>query len=285
MRVHVCGVRGSMPATGSEYAEVGGNTSCVAIAHDGAPVSLILDAGTGIRRVAGLLDGAPFRGTLLLGHLHWDHIFGLPFFSAGDRPDATVRVLVPEQGVGAEELLTRVMAPPHFPITPAQLRGRWSFGSITEGVHRIEGFEVLARAIPHKGGRTLGFRVRAPGGTSLAYLSDHAPQDLGPGPSHVGALHEAARALAAGVDVLIHDAQFTRAELPGRSFLGHAAADYAAELAREVGARRVLLFHHDPARTDAQAWALLREVRRRVPGIRIDLATETTVVELGGRRP
>src|ERR1700752_3025738 len=101
MRVAFCGVRGSRPAAGAEFAEVGGNTSCVAVAHDGAPPTLVLDAGTGLHRVTALLEGAPFRGSLLFGHLHWDHTHGLPFFAAGDHPDAIVRVLLPEQGCAA----------------------------------------------------------------------------------------------------------------------------------------------------------------------------------------
>lgn len=83
MRIHFCGVRGSTPATGAAFARYGGDTSCVAIARNGADPTLLLDAGTGLARVDTLLEGRPFRGTILLGHLHWDHTHGLPFFRAG----------------------------------------------------------------------------------------------------------------------------------------------------------------------------------------------------------
>lgn len=141
MRVTFCGVRGSTPAPGPEFVRYGGNTSCVAISRGDADPHLLLDAGTGLARVTRLLDGRPFVGTLLLGHLHWDHTHGLPFFSSGDHPGAVVRLLLPAQAPGtAEELLARAMSPPHFPIAPGGLRGDWSFDAIEEGAHEIEGF-------------------------------------------------------------------------------------------------------------------------------------------------
>ena len=110
------------------------------------------------------------------------------------------------------------MSPPHFPITPDRLRGAWRFDALAEGRHGVEGFDVVARDIPHHGGRTFGLRVSA-GGRSFAYLSDHAPHDLGGGPHGVGEYHAAALELADGVDVLIHDATLTacRAAPRGRS--------------------------------------------------------------------
>ena len=166
-------------------------------------------------------------------------------------PDACTHLLLPAQGVEPIELLARTMSPPHFPIGPHQLRGDWSFGVIDRGAYRFEGFDVLVREIPHKGGKTLGFRV-SDGGRSLAYLSDHAPQDRGAGHHGVGALHDDALDLARDVDVLVHDAQYTADELPQRGSFGHAAYEYSLELAAAAGARRVLLFHHDPSRTDPE---------------------------------
>jgi hypothetical protein len=110
---------------------------------------------------------------------------------------------------------------------------------------------VLALEIPHKGGRTFGYRV-SDGRASMAYLSDHGPSALGPGPDGWGPYHEAALALADGVDLLVHDAQHTAAELPARVSWGHSAVDYPVRLGELAGARSVLLFHHDPGRTDAE---------------------------------
>ena len=268
MLITFCGVRGSTPAPGAPYLRYGGNTSCVAVAHAAgeAPV-LALDAGTGVANLNELLGGAAFAGTILLTHLHWDHCLGLPFFRGGDRDDARVTLLLPEQGDGpgdgrsatgaAERLLAQVMAPPFFPIRPGQLRGRWEFGAIAPGHLKAEGFTVEAREIPHKGGRTLGYRI-SDGRSALAYVTDHCPTSLGPGPDGLGAYHEAAVELARDADLLIHDAQLTAEEVPAEAAWGHAAAEYAVGLAVSAGARRVALTHHKPSRTDDELDALAR---------------------------
>ena len=281
MRLWLCGVRGSTPAVGIEFAGVGGHTSCVAIGHDDGPPRLIIDAGTGLREVSKLLDGEPFQGSILLSHLHWDHTHGLPFFAAGDRPDAVVRVLVPAQGEPARDLVARVLSPPHFPITPDQLRGSWSFEALDVGARRIEGFDVLAREIPHKGGRTFGYRI-SDGHHTVAYLSDHAPQDLGGGALGLGVLHVDALELAHDADVLFHDAQYCASELPTRGAFGHAAYEYGVELARAAHVRGLMLFHHDPARTDAEVEQFLGHARQLAGehALRVDIARQGAIIDL-----
>jgi phosphoribosyl 1,2-cyclic phosphodiesterase len=152
------------------------------------------------------------------------------------------------------EVLSRAMSPPHFPILPSQLRGSWTFAALEAGEHSICGFDVLALDIPHKGGRTFGYRVSL-GGRSVAYLSDHWPISLGPGPFGLGEYHPAVLSLCEGADLILHDAQYTAAELPARADFGHSAVEYAVELARRCGSS-LLLYHHDPSRTDDQLDAL-----------------------------
>jgi phosphoribosyl 1,2-cyclic phosphodiesterase len=291
VRIHLCGVRGSTPAPGAEFVRYGGHTSCVAIAPDdgarddgapdygapddgapdgpfdhGAAPRLILDAGTGLRRVTGLLGGAPFTGTIMLTHLHWDHVHGLPFFAAGDHPGARVTLMLPDQAqdlqgsAGAEQVLARGMSPPHFPITPSGLRGEWSFCSLVPGAFKAEGFTVEAREVPHKGGRTFGYRV-SDGRSAIAYIPDHCPTVLGPGPEGWGEYHPAALDLAADVDLLIHDSFLLPDEVAAEASFGHPAADYAVGLAQRAGARHVLLTHHKPDRTDDALDALAARFR------------------------
>src|SRR5207248_2998926 len=238
---------------------------------------LVLDAGTGLQRLSKSFAGEAFVGTILLGHLHWDHTHGLPFFPPGYHPDAKVTLLLPEQGEDAEELLGRAFSPPHFPIWPRQLGDGWTFDSLKEGEHDLEGFSVLAREIPHKGGRTFGFRI-TDGASSIAYLSDHSPVAYGPGPDGFGPYHEAAVTLASNVDLLFHDSQHTAAEFGAKSFMGHSAVDYAVGLGREAGAGKVMLFHHDPPRTDGELDAIV-ESWRGAP-VPVEAATEGVTITL-----
>ena len=278
MRIYLCGVRGSTPAPGAEFVRYGGHTSCVAIAPDDGPPRLILDAGTGLRLVTGLLGGEPFAGTIILTHLHWDHVHGLPFFAAGDREDARVTLLLPEPegNTTAEDVLAEGMSPPHFPITPRGLRGDWTFGAIAPGTFKADGFTVEAREVPHKGGRTFGYRV-SDGHSSVAYIPDHCPTALGPGPEGWGEYHPDALALAAGADLLIHDAFLRPEEVPALGSFGHPAADYAVSLARRAGAGRILLAHHKPDRTDDELDALAARFRADP---RVAVAAEGQVIDL-----
>jgi len=279
VRLLFCGVRGSTPAPGPDFVRVGGHTSCVALAHDDEAFTLLLDAGTGIRRVTDHLAGRAFNGTLLLTHLHWDHVQGLPFFAAGDREGSEVRVFLPEQ-VGPDgrtrepaDVLALAMSPPHFPIGPDGLRGEWRFEALKPGSYEIEGFEVRAFDVPHKGGRTFGYRITE-GDTSVAYVPDHLPADA--------TNAEIARECA-GVDLLIHDAQFVATERVVADLYGHATVDDALNLAERCGARRLALFHHSPARADDDVDAIVRAAidDGARQGIDVFAAREEAVVSLG----
>lgn len=280
MQVDFCGVRGSLPAAGVEFARYGGHTSCVALTLDDehAP-SLILDAGTGLQRASALLAGDAFSGAIVLSHLHWDHVQGLPFFPAGDRADARVQVLLPEQdsGASAVEVLSGLMSPPYFPIGPTTLRGEWSFETIAADEREVAGFTVLAREIPHKGGRTFGYRV-SDGRSAVAYLPDHNPTALGPGEDGFGVYHAAALELARDVDVLVHDAQLLPEELAAEGDFGHAVADYPVALAERAGARSVALFHHRLDRTDTALDAL--EARLAARSVGVSVAAEGVALRL-----
>jgi phosphoribosyl 1,2-cyclic phosphodiesterase len=259
MRIRMLGVRGSTPAPGADFVRYGGHTSCLAITAEGSDrPTLVLDAGTGLRSLTALLGGEAFDGSIVLSHLHWDHMQGLPFFAAGDRDAARVDVHLPGQdGRSGRDLLAQALSPPAFPITPEGLRGTWRFHALEPGVHQIEGMTVAAVEIEHKGGRTFGLRVDDEHG-SLAYLPDHAP---------AAGVSGALLAMLDGVDVLIHDAQFLEGERPVAVDYGHATVQDAVNLAESCGAGIVVLFHHSPARTDVA----LDEIATWAPGLAADV--------------
>jgi phosphoribosyl 1,2-cyclic phosphodiesterase len=250
----LCGVRGSTAEPGTAFAGVGGHTSCVAVPLAGGRW-IVLDAGTGLRRLGAELDGRPLLGSILFSHLHWDHTQGLPFLPNADRPDAEVAVWVPVDGDAADPLavLARGMSPPHFPITPDQLQGTWTFEAMVPGRRRIEGVDVLTREIAHKGGTTFGHRLDGPG-ASLAYIPDHCPSIAGP------QLLGAAREILEGVDVLIHGGPYVSEERDTAERFGHAVIDDVIELARAGSVGRLVLVHHAPGRTDDEIAAIERRL-------------------------
>jgi phosphoribosyl 1,2-cyclic phosphodiesterase len=274
MRIWLLGVRGSTPAPGTDFVRYGGNTSCVAIAPDGGSVpTLVLDAGTGLRSLTGLLPGPAYRGAILLSHLHWDHVQGIPFFLAGDHYQSVVDLYLPAQGgMSGRDLLARMMSPPCFPITPEGLRGTWTFNALQPGRLDVAGFGVVAAEIAHKGGRTFGYRVDTPSG-SLAYLPDHGP---------VQGCSQEVRAMIRGVDILLHDAQFLESERSIADLFGHATIDDAVQLATEADVGTLVLFHHGPARTDDQLDAIGRELEAP---INVVVAREGDMIEIGTNAP
>jgi phosphoribosyl 1,2-cyclic phosphodiesterase len=259
----------------------------VAIEAEGqAPI--VLDLGTGLRSYGNALlaDGRHehFRGSVLLTHLHWDHIQGLPFFAPLHCPGSEIEVFGPRQEEGPlAEVFAGVMRPPYFPITPDGLIGRVHFQGTGDDDFPIGSAKVRSRWVRHVG-PTLGFRVEA-AGASIAYISDHG-QACGGGSRAEGddfVPHEVLD-LVDGVDLLIHDSQHTPSEFARKRHWGHCTIEYAVHVAREAGARQLALFHHDPAHSDDEVDALLlgaREVAARTTGVSVFAASEGQVLSLG----
>jgi phosphoribosyl 1,2-cyclic phosphodiesterase len=259
VRLDLLGVRGSTPAPGPDFVRYGGHTSCVAVTREGGRFpTLVLDAGTGLRALTGRLEGRSYEGAVLLSHLHWDHVQGLPFFAAGDRDDARVDVYLPAQGdISARDLLAQTLSPPAFPITPEGLRGAWNFHVLEGDTQDIEGFTIRAVDVAHKGGRTFAYRVDRDG-ASVVYLPDHAPA--------AGVTAELLDLLR-GCDVVVHDAQFLDGERP-------VAVDYAIDLAVRCEVPELVLFHHSPGRSDEELDEIGRWAPGLAPGLHVVVARE-----------
>jgi len=282
VRITYFGVRGSCPCSSDRYRRYGGNTSCVLVEVAGE-LPLIIDLGTGLRALGDHLQaplsatGAPLRANVLLSHLHYDHVLGLPFFSPMRHPDAVVDVYGPAQEDGLGETLASMVRPPFFPVHMAQFQGTFRFHELgeTDDV-AIGAVKVKVRSIPHIG-RTLGFRLEADDRV-LAYLSDHqAPLDLRTVDPNVLELCD-------GADLVLHDAQYTEDEFAALPDWGHSTANYAVRVARESGAKRLALYHHDPAHSDDEIDRMLEEARALAADSRaleVDAATEGGTVDLG----
>ncbi|MEO8694838.1 MAG: MBL fold metallo-hydrolase [Acidimicrobiales bacterium] len=239
------GVRGSTPCCDERSVRYGGNTSCVLLqVPDQDPI--IFDLGTGLRYFGDVFSRtatAPFKGTALVTHLHWDHVQGLPFFHPLHTPGAHLDII----GTGGERTLSdafgEFMTPPYFPIRVDDLTGNVSFREVHNERLTIGEAVVTVRSVPHVGA-TNGYRVDW-AGASVAYVSDHQqPRD------DRTFVDEAVLELCDGVDLLIHDAQYTDDEFADRAHWGHSTIDYALEVAGQAKVRALVLFHHDPSHHD-----------------------------------
>ncbi|HSF32958.1 MAG TPA: MBL fold metallo-hydrolase [Candidatus Tectomicrobia bacterium] len=259
MRVTLWGTRGSLAAPGSETVRYGGNTSCVEVRGDDGTL-IVLDAGTGIRRLGEALRGEVRRIHLLLTHLHMDHIQGLGFFEPLNHSGQEVHIWgPPSTTLDLRSRLARYLSPPLFPVRFRDLPCRLMFHDVPLGSFAIGSLQVAAAPVIHPG-PTVGYRITEDG-VSLAYLPDHEPA-LGarrfPGePDWTSGLE-----LAARVDLLIHDAQYTAAEYPHHVGWGHSAIPDAIAFAAKAGAKRLVPFHHHPGHADQLLDRLFDEVCR-----------------------
>ena len=248
MLVRIWGCRGSLATPGRETLRYGGNTTCVEIeCEDGTRI--ILDAGTGIRALGSRLaanGSGPIH--LCLTHLHLDHIEGIGFFAPIFDPATEVHIWGPRSSVRSlEERLARYLSAPLFPVELGDLPATFVFHDVEDEPWEIGGARLDAAPISHPGA-TIGYRIAADGGT-LAFLPDHEPA-VGVDLDRLTSDWISGFALAEGVDVLIHDAQYTDSEYAGHVGWGHSSLSQAVSFAAMTSVGRALLFHHDPLHSD-----------------------------------
>ena len=252
-RVTFWGTRGSIPTPGPQTARYGGNTPCVAVEGAGGHL-VILDAGTGIRALGLQLvekQNGAIRAEILLTHAHWDHIQGLPYFKPFFAAGNAVRIWGSRQGTASlEAILRQQMDPAVFPVPLDALSASLTVQEIAAGDFSGGAFRVRAMKLRHPG-TTLGYRLTpVAGGASLAYITDN---ELGAGGHYPlpASWRDDFIAFLKDVDVLVHDAMYTPAQLETHRGWGHSTYDEAVALAAEAGAQRLVLFHHEPEHTDA----------------------------------
>jgi phosphoribosyl 1,2-cyclic phosphodiesterase len=286
MRIKIWGARGSVPAPGPEMNRYGGNTSCAQVTFaDGS--QLILDAGTGIRTLGLELAAAPKVG-ILLTHLHLDHIQGLMFFPPCFRSDAEITIWGPSSPEASlEDRVARYISAPLSPVEVRELPCSVAFRDAPATEWKIGDVLIRAEAVTHRG-PTLGYRI-TDGATTLCYIPDHEPA-LGAPLGQIENEWISGYDLARDADLLIHDCQYTDEEYPAHVGWGHSALEDTLTFADRVGARRTLLFHHDPLHTDAMLDSLDERARARWgelghAGDTIELAREGAEFEFTGSGP
>lgn len=248
MRVRIWGCRGSLPTPGPATIRYGGNTSCVEVSLDDDS-ALILDAGSGIRPLGiELRERGVRRIHLLLTHLHLDHLEGLRLFAPLFDKDARIDIWGPRSTVHSlEERIVRTFSPPLFPIDLRELPAQVSFHDVPNEPWNVDGASITGELVAHPG-PTLGFRIEN-AGSSFAYLPDHEPALGGPIAARTRDWISGG-ALAEDADLLLHDAQYSEEEYEARIGWGHSSIGDAIAFAHASGARRLLLFHHDPSHSD-----------------------------------
>ncbi len=263
MRATVWGVRGSLAAPGGETLRYGGNTACAEVRlEDGTLV--ILDAGTGLRPLGVQLDTDPPPIVhLLLSHLHLDHLQGLAFFPPSWDKDVEFHIWGPSSRDGLQTSIEKYFSPPLFPVHLSELPAQIHFRHAPQQPWHIGAARIQAEPVTHRG-PTLGYRIEEKG-RSLAYLPDHEPARdcnlVTARPDRISGY-----GVAQGVDVLLHDAQYTDKEYAKREGWGHSSVKQATLFAKIAQAERLVLFHHDPMHSDDQLESMLERVRELYDG-------------------
>ena len=271
MKVRFWGTRGSIATPGRGTTHFGGNTSCVEITTESGDL-LIFDCGTGAHGLSGKLTAearGPIHANILLGHTHWDHIQGFPFFGPAFVAGNSAAIYGPDGSRGSlHDVLSGQMEFTYFPVELGQLPAAITYHDLTEGINRIGSARVAAQFLNHPA-LTLGYRIEADG-VAVVYLVDHEPfsdelwrADAEPG--HIDSiLHEGDRRHARfmeGADLVIHDAQYTPEEYGPKKTWGHSTYEYAVRVAASAGVRQVALTHHDPSHDDQFIAGLERRAR------------------------
>jgi phosphoribosyl 1,2-cyclic phosphodiesterase len=255
LSVRFLGVRGSIPVPGP-FTTAGGNTACVEVTA--GDTRIILDAGSGLRTLGDeRMALGPRHSTILLSHLHWDHVCGLPFFTPIYVPGHRVEIASGPNGVmPTHEAIRSLFKAPFFPVDFADVAGQISVRELPGNDRLTIGDITITLARLNHPDPVYGFRLEH-GGQSIVYATDT---------EHFACVDPTLKKLAAGADILIYDAQYTPEEYPAKVGWGHSTWQAGAELARAAGVPQLVLFHHDPNRTDAQLAAIEAEAQARLPG-------------------
>jgi len=270
MRLRFHGVRGSMPNPDASVGKYGGDTLCIEIDTPTRSHRLLIDAGTGIRKVevpaAG--DESGLEIDLLLSHFHLDHLIGLPFFTPIYQPQHSFHFRGRAEGMSVHEAIDGALRPPWFPIPVCDSPSEKTFTDLDGSPFEIEGLLITPVWLHHPQGVT-GYRVDS-GDRAVVIATDHESGDADADARLVE--------LARGANLLVHDAQYIDADYATHEGWGHSTWQRAIEAAERAGVERLLIVSHDVHRTDAELDELVAKVQVERPWV--DAARGGMVVEV-----
>jgi ribonuclease BN (tRNA processing enzyme) len=261
LRLFIGGMRGSRPSCGCEFEEFGGDTTSLLLVGSGGE-RLVLDAGTGMRAVAGqLAHTGPGEVTVLFSHYHLDHVAGLTMNPLFYRSDWSFKFVGPTLADGGvHDAVARLLGPPYWPISWERMRARLDFAEFTAEGLQVGRLRVRGCPVPHPGG-CLAYRIdETDCGTSVVFATDLEWQDRTDADetAFMTMCREPKQA-----DVLIIDAHFARADECAFVGWGHSCWEDCLEIAESAGIRQVLLGHHHPEADDSTLRAREEQVKKR----------------------
>jgi phosphoribosyl 1,2-cyclic phosphodiesterase len=271
LRVKFWGVRGSLPTPCRENLEFGGNTSCIQLEIPDREEILILDAGSGIRNLGLHLAKSrpgPLDIHLFMTHFHWDHVLGLPFFGPAYDPRNSMTIYSSSFSAPLRPALAGVMCHPHFPATLEHELRHVKLVPLESAPSRLAGAEIQPFRVRHPQG-ACGYRINV-ARASIVFVPDRECGDE--------VLDGELRRISHGADILIHDAQYTPEEYLEKRGWGHSTWRDAAEAANDAQVKRLVLFHHDPGRSDDMLRCILDQAKAAFPNT--EAATEGSSIEL-----
>jgi len=259
MIIRVWGSRGSIPVSGKEYLKYGGDTTCVEIRTKSGDV-IVVDAGTGIRRLGTCLaDEKTYNLNLIFTHAHWDHLMGFPFF----KPLFFKRFNIhmhgcPYHSKFVETILSKVMAPPYFPVKYKDVTARMTYPDACPRDFEIGSATVVPIALSHPNGGS-GYKF-IEDGKRFVFLTDNELGYVHPGGLEFNDYID----FCSEADLLIHDAEYTPEEYKTFVDWGHSVYTDALDLALKAGVKKLGLFHLNQERTDRQMDDIVQDCRQRI---------------------
>ncbi|MDR2073669.1 MAG: MBL fold metallo-hydrolase [Spirochaetaceae bacterium] len=302
LKVRIWGDRGSIPCPGKDTVIYGGNTSCVEIRAD--EKLIIIDFGTGIKPLGDWLMANDFKkgpidADIFISHTHWDHIMGFPMFTPLFLPTTKLRIRGPVsyEDETLEQIIGAQLTYRYWPIRISELSAHIEYAQIKEtSLDLGNGLWVTTKYLNHPI-LCLGYRFEYRGKSIVTAYDNEPFRNLFPtdpadpsydedaareGETVVKEENEKLLRFFQGADVLIHDSQYTAEEYKNHLGWGHSSFEHAINAANKAEVKKLILFHHDPNRTDAQMEKLEAAYKTRIAGktsMQVMMAREGLVVE------